>query len=889
MTRSTVKRLTKALDEPEREFQRLRKAVMRSHQNESLAIAGRNLFNYEASSSNNTGAKLPTPPKTLHEHSHPNSFGRTSALRDLIFRFKQGDDKPSKVPGSVSRTSSNRFLIVGYRIGEEEGWNRIEEYVKYQDDLWDERSPSMNVSSVSEAMKPTLRGRLIGPVIESLSSKHLLERLGLKTLTRFEITTEDPMRLMNVNKTTRPRNIKRKEKGEDGPKWIVRSKFEDELANFMLEKKSYAKGIRDMLIQHRKELREQYSQILSTINKSETPKPEASTFTITTRLGISTQDQPFPALPRPAADNFTEGKPKKKAMIHMPNGAKVLKDLLLHKEKLEKAASSVKLSEECSVIIRRSLPPKGRGSRKLHTAILLEVLQNHKGAIAWSIVEIKGIDSSLCTHKILMEDEFKPSVQPQRRVNPNIKEVVKKEVIKLLDARLLYPISNSPWIVTRWRICIDYCKLNNVTRKDQFPLPFIDLMLERLAGHEYYCFLYGFTGYFQIPIAPEDQEKTTLTCSYGTFTYKRMPFGLCNAPTTFQRCITAIFYELIEDIMEVFMDGFFVLGSSFDHCLKNLEKMLKRCEETNLVLNWEKCHFMLNEGIVLDHKSADRIIQRCVARDEAAQILQQCHSRPSGEHHGITTTVRKVFEAGLYLPHIFHDAERGDGVMIYMRRRHHDTCDGVRIFLTASNAQDNIFIVQELLKGYQRKNGARRCALKEVCLPKEQGGLGIKSLKKWNEVLLVKQLWKIIEGKESLWVKWVNVVKLKDGKKVSMLFDKWDFNGPICDIIPIRMWYGERYSDYKTAANILSNGAWVWPVQTGLRDNQKEKKEFSTKQVWMYLKDNVGKVNWHHVAWYGYCKNHRKRAKTGQKRTRERKEYTRAGILSSKVNPGQLI
>ncbi|GJX09823.1 RNA-directed DNA polymerase [Tanacetum coccineum] len=127
-------------------------------------------------------------------------------------------------------------------------------------------------------------------------------------------------------------------------------------------------------------------------------------------------------------------------------------------------------------------------------------------------------------------------------------------------------------------------------------------MLKRLAGHEYYCFLDGFSGYFYIPIAPEDQEKTTFTCPYGTFAYRRMPFGLCNAPTTFQHCMTAIFHELIEDSMEVFMDDLSVFGSSFNHCLKNLEKMLKRCEETNLVLNWEKCHFMVKEGIILEHK-----------------------------------------------------------------------------------------------------------------------------------------------------------------------------------------------------------------------------------------------------------------------------------------------
>nr|GEV74254.1 reverse transcriptase domain-containing protein [Tanacetum cinerariifolium] len=151
-------------------------------------------------------------------------------------------------------------------------------------------------------------------------------------------------------------------------------------------------------------------------------------------------------------------------------------------------------------------------------------------------------------------------VQHQRRVNLKIHKVIKKEVVKLLDAGLIYPISDSPWVspvhcvpkkgcmtvvtnednkliptrlVTRWRIFIDYRKLNDVTRKDHFPLPFMDQMLECLAGNEYYCFLDGFSGYFQIPIDPQDQEKTTFTCPYGTFAYRHMPFGLCNAPGTF--------------------------------------------------------------------------------------------------------------------------------------------------------------------------------------------------------------------------------------------------------------------------------------------------------------------------------------------------------------------
>ncbi|GJR48298.1 reverse transcriptase domain-containing protein [Tanacetum coccineum] len=236
-----------------------------------------------------------------------------------------------------------------------------------------------------------------------------------------------------------------------------------------------------------------------------------------------------------------------------------------------------------------------KGLKNDQKEALINVLKSHKRAIAWKITDIKGIDPRFCTHKILMEDDCKPSVQSQRRVNPKIHEVIKKEVIKLLDAGMIYPISDSPWVspihcvpkkggmtvvaneeneliptrlVTGWRVCIDYRKLNEATRKDHFPLPFMDQMLERLAGNEFYCFLDGFWGYFHIPIDPQDQEKTTFTCPYGTFAYRRMPFGLCNAPGTFQRCMMAIFHDMIEKTMEVFMDDFSVFGDSFDSCQK---------------------------------------------------------------------------------------------------------------------------------------------------------------------------------------------------------------------------------------------------------------------------------------------------------------------------------
>ena len=169
---------------------------------------------------------------------------------------------------------------------------------------------------------------------------------------------------------------------------------------------------------------------------------------------------------------------------------------------------------------------------------LLKILRNYQESIPWSIDELKSISPSICMHKILLEENVKPSVELQRRLNPVMKEVVRKEVLKWLNAGFIYAISDSPWVspvhvvpkkggftvirnekneliptrtVTGWRVCIDYRKLNTATKKDHFPLPFIDQMLDRLAGHPHFCFLDGYSGYNQIAIAPEDQEKTTFT------------------------------------------------------------------------------------------------------------------------------------------------------------------------------------------------------------------------------------------------------------------------------------------------------------------------------------------------------------------------------------------
>nr|GEW75287.1 reverse transcriptase domain-containing protein [Tanacetum cinerariifolium] len=176
---------------------------------------------------------------------------------------------------------------------------------------------------------------------------------------------------------------------------------------------------------------------------------------------------------------------------------------------------------------------------------LIKVLKSRKKAIAWKLTNIKGIDPEFCSHKILLEDDY----SPKTAFGLVLSIVTKKGGMTVIinDENELVPTR----LVIGWRVCIDYRKLNEATRKDHLSLPFMDQMLERLVGNEYYCFLDGFSGYFQIPIDPKDQEKTTFTCSYETFAYKRMPFGLCNAPGTFQWCMMAIFHDMIEQTMEV--------------------------------------------------------------------------------------------------------------------------------------------------------------------------------------------------------------------------------------------------------------------------------------------------------------------------------------------------
>ncbi|KAL0446417.1 UNVERIFIED_CONTAM: RNA-directed DNA polymerase [Sesamum latifolium] len=187
------------------------------------------------------------------------------------------------------------------------------------------------------------------------------------------------------------------------------------------------------------------------------------------------------------------------------------------------------------ILPQRKLPPKCKDPGE---------------AIGWTIADIKGLSPSTCMHRILLEEGTKPSREAQCRLNPPMMEVVKKEILKLLDA-----------------------------------------------------------GFHQIPMASADQDKTIFACSFGTFAYRIMPFGLCNASATFQRCMVSIFSDFVEQFIEVFMDDFTIYGNSFDGCLEKLTNVLERCVEKNLVLNYEKCHFMVDQGLILGDIVSSRGIE----------------------------------------------------------------------------------------------------------------------------------------------------------------------------------------------------------------------------------------------------------------------------------------
>lgn len=247
------------------------------------------------------------------------------------------------------------------------------------------------------------------------------------------------------------------------------------------------------------------------------------------------------------------------------------------------------------------------------------LLREFRDVFAWKMTDITGIPLELAEHAIDLEAGAVPVRQRQYRLNPKYSLMVKADLEKLLQAGFIYPVNHSEWVsalvivpkktgvdgVKKIRVCQDFRKLNAATKKDYHPIPFCDSILDHAAGREVYSFLDGFSGYNQIWIRAEDQMKTTFTSDWGTFAFCRMPFGLCNAPGTFQRLMLDIFKDFIRHFMEVFIDDFAVFGERGTH-LENLRQTFERCRETNLKLHPGKCFIGVLEGELLGHTVSSR-------------------------------------------------------------------------------------------------------------------------------------------------------------------------------------------------------------------------------------------------------------------------------------------
>ncbi|OAE35250.1 hypothetical protein AXG93_1162s1260 [Marchantia polymorpha subsp. ruderalis] len=243
-----------------------------------------------------------------------------------------------------------------------------------------------------------------------------------------------------------------------------------------------------------------------------------------------------------------------------------------------------------------------------------ELVDEFSDTFAWSYDELKGVPREMVEHRISLVPGAKPIRQKERRMNPQLQLLVRAELERLLKAGFIKPVEITDWVSPmvlvkkkngKLRVCVDYRKLNACTEKDHFPLPFITLLLEEVGGHARYTFMDGYAGYNQISIAVQDVHKTAFTTPWGTFVWVVMPFGLCNAPATFQRLVMYIFTDLLYKSMTVFVDDFSTQSSAGEH-LQCVREALIRCRRMQLALNPEKTFLGVQRGVLLGYVVSEK-------------------------------------------------------------------------------------------------------------------------------------------------------------------------------------------------------------------------------------------------------------------------------------------
>jgi hypothetical protein len=266
----------------------------------------------------------------------------------------------------------------------------------------------------------------------------------------------------------------------------------------------------------------------------------------------------------------------------------------------------------------------------------VQFLRENVDVFAWSHEDMPGIDTEVMVHKLNVNPSMHPVKQKRRVFAPERNAAVMAEVDKLLTAGFIREVYYPEWLANvvmvkksngKWRMCVDFTDLNKACPKDSYPLPRIDQLVDSTAGHKLLSFMDAFSGYNQIQMEEEDQEKTAFITSRGLFCYKAMPFGLKNAGATYQRLVNKMFHDQIGRNVEVYVDDMLVKSKENEDHLTDLKETFQALRTYNMKLNPEKCAFGVSSGKFLGFMVSQRGIE--ANPDKIKAILEMSPQRPS--------------------------------------------------------------------------------------------------------------------------------------------------------------------------------------------------------------------------------------------------------------------
>ncbi|RVW22226.1 Retrovirus-related Pol polyprotein from transposon 17.6 [Vitis vinifera] len=277
------------------------------------------------------------------------------------------------------------------------------------------------------------------------------------------------------------------------------------------------------------------------------------------------------------------------------------------------------------------------------TQSIQNILRSNHDIFAWTHSDMKGIHPSIASHKLNVFPAARPIRQKIRRFHPDRQRVIQDEINKLLEAGFIREVSYPDWLANvvvvpkkegKWRVCVDYTNLNNACPKDSFPLPRIDQIVDSTSGQGMLSFLDAFSGYHQIPMSPDDEEKTAFITPHGLYCYKVMPFGLKNAGATYQRLMTKIFKPLIGRSVEVYIDDIVVKSKTREQHILHLQEVFYLLRKYDMKLNPSKCAFGVSAGKFLGFMVSQRGIE--VSPDQVKAVMETPPPRNKKELQRLT-------------------------------------------------------------------------------------------------------------------------------------------------------------------------------------------------------------------------------------------------------------